>query len=110
MALAGLSPISWNGTLYYEGTRTSARVSLAYRDGYITAVPGGNGNDARGKNETLNVDIAATYRLGERTSLTFEGLNLTDQFEDRWISSTRRNSEEYTHTGRQFLVGARYRF
>ena len=110
MALAGLSPISWNGTLYYEGVKTSARVSLAYRDGYITAVPGGNGNDARGKNETLNVDVAATYRIGERTSLTFEGLNLTDQFEDRWISSTRRNSEEYTHTGRQFLVGARYRF
>nr|QQZ51458.1 TonB-dependent receptor [Phenylobacterium glaciei] len=109
LPLVGLSPKSWNATLYYEGERLSARVSTAYRDGYLSLVPGGNGNDARGKNPTLNVDVSLTYKLNERFSLSFEGINLTDQFEDRWISTERRNSEEYTHTGRQFFVGARVR-
>ena len=109
-SLVGLSPRSWNATLYYEDERLSARVSAAYRDAYLIGVPGGNGNDVRGKNKTLNVDVSATYKLSDKLSLTFEGLNLTDQFEDRWISSERRHSEDYTHTGRQYLVGARYRF
>ncbi|MDO8379097.1 TonB-dependent receptor [Phenylobacterium sp.] len=110
LPLVGLSPRSWNATLYYEDERFSARVSASYRDAYLIGVPGGNGNDVRGKNKTLNVDVSATYRLSDQLSLTFEGVNLTDQFEDRWISSERRNSEDYTHTGRQFFVGARYRF
>ncbi|MFD3263062.1 TonB-dependent receptor [Phenylobacterium ferrooxidans] len=110
LPLVGLSPRSWNATLYYEDARLSARVSASHRDAYLAAVPGGNGNDARGKNSTLNVDVSASYRLSEQLSLTFEGINLTDEFEDRWISIERRNSEDYTHTGRQYLVGARYRF
>ncbi|MDO8801743.1 TonB-dependent receptor [Phenylobacterium sp.] len=110
LPLVGLSPRSWNATLYYEDTRLSARVSASYRDEYLAAVPGGNGNDARGKNSTLNVDFSANYKISEQFSLTFEGINLTDEFEDRWISIERRNSEDYTHTGRQFYLGARYRF
>lgn len=110
LPLVGLSPRSWNATLYYEDTRLSARVSASYRDAYLAAVPGGNGNDARGKNSTLNVDASASYKVSEQLSLTLEAINLTDQFEDRWISIARRNSEDYTHTGRQVFVGARYRF
>lgn len=110
LPLVGLSPESWNATLYYEGTRLAARVSTAYRDGYLSAVPGGNGNDARGKNGTLNVDVSATYKLTDQLLLSLEALNLTDQYEDRWISTQRMNSEEYTHTGRQVYLGVRYRF
>ncbi|WP_310541191.1 TonB-dependent receptor [Phenylobacterium sp.] len=110
LPLVGLSPRSWNTTLYYEDTRLSARVSASHRDEYLAAVPGGNGNDARGKNSTLNVDLSASYKVNDQLSLTFEAINLTDAFEDRWISIERRNSEDYTHTGRQFYLGARYRF
>lgn len=108
--LVGLSPNSWNATLYYEKDKLSARVSGAFRDGYLTGVPGGNGNDVRGKNETFNVDVSASYDLTDRITLTFEGINLTDQFDDRWISSQRKSSESYEHTGRQYYAGVRYRY
>lgn len=108
--LVGLSPESWNATLYYEDPRFSARVSAAYRDAYLSAIPGGNGNDVRGKDSTLNLDMSASYKLSDRLSLTFEAINLTDEYENRFTSTERHNSEEYTHTGRQFFLGARYRF
>ena len=108
LPLVGLSPTSWNATIYYEGDRFTARVSVAYRDSFLTGVPGGNGNDARGKAATSNIDFAARWQVSDRVAATFEGLNLTDEFEDRWISTERDNSEEYTHTGRQFLLGLRY--
>ena len=106
----GLSPSSWNATLYYDDGRLSARISAAYRGAYITQVPGGNGNDAIGKEATFNLDAAASYAVTKRVSLTFEAINLTDRPDDRWISTERKNSQLYSHTGREYYLGARYRF
>lgn len=108
--LVGLSPYSFNATLYYEYEKVKARVSASYRDGYLSTVPGGNGNDVRGKFSTLNFDASASYEITDKLTLSVEGINLTDEFDDRWISSERKSSEEYVHTGRQFYVGVRYKF
>ena len=108
--LVGLSPKSFNVTVYYEYEKLKARVSGAYRDGYLSTVPGGNGNDVRGKFSTLNVDASASYDVTDHLTISVEGINLTDEFDDRWISSERKSSEEYVHTGRQFYVGFRYKF
>ncbi|MBW3560630.1 MAG: TonB-dependent receptor [Proteobacteria bacterium] len=109
--LIGLSKTAYNGTLYYEDERFSARVSAAYRDRYFSQVPGGNtGNDVNGYNETLTVDAAASYNLTPKVKLTFEGLNLTDAINDQF-QDTRRNSVlVYSHTGRQYNFGVQYRF
>ncbi len=109
--LIGLSKTAYNGTLYYEDERFSARVSAAYRDRYFSQVPGGNtGNDVNGYNETLTVDAAASYNLTPQVKLTFEGLNLTDAVNDQF-QDTRRNSVlVYSHTGRQYNFGVQYRF
>lgn len=107
--LINLSENSWNATLYFENERFSARVSGAYRDPYLVQVPGGSGNDLRGKQDTMNVDVSATFKLNEQISFTFEGINLTDQFDERYISSVRENSESFEHTGRQYFVGFRYK-
>lgn len=107
--LVSLSPQSWNATLYYEYGAVSARLSAAYRDEYLTLVPGGNGNDARGRDQTLHVDASASWAVSDTLTLTFEAINLGDEPESRWISSERRNNEEYGHTGRQFWIGARWR-
>ncbi|HEY0647217.1 TonB-dependent receptor [Phenylobacterium sp.] len=108
--LVGLSPKSFNVTLYYEYEKLKARVSGAYRDGYLSTVPGGNGNDVRGKFSTLNVDASASFDITDKLTVSIEGINLTDEFDDRWISSERKSSEEYVHTGRQFYMGFRYKF
>ena len=89
--LVGLSPRSWNATLYYEHGRAKARVSGAYRAGYLSTVPGGNGNDVRGKFSTFNLDASASFEITEQLSASIEGINLTDQFDDRWISSQRKS-------------------
>lgn len=109
--LINLSPESWNATLYYEDDKFSARVSAAYRDQYLQNVPGRNGNDLEGKAETFNLDASASYQVTDQVELTFEALNLTDEENHQWVGTDDRQSTSvYHHTGRQYYVGARYRF
>jgi iron complex outermembrane receptor protein len=108
--LVGLSNNAWNATLYYEGERFSARVSGSYRDDYLTTVPGRNNNDVEGTKATTTVDFSASYQVNDQLELTFEGINLTDEFSDQWVDSVGDRSSVYHHTGRQYLVGVRYKF
>lgn len=109
--LINLSPQSWNATLYYEDDKFSARVSASARDEYLQNVPGRNGNALEGKFDTFNVDASMSYQLTDQVQLTFEGINLTDEFNHQWVGNDDRQSTSvYHHTGRQYYVGARYRF
>lgn len=108
--LVQLSPNSYNATVFYEYGPLAWRVSTSYRDGYLTLVPGRNNNDVEGKNSTLNVDLSATYSVTPRLQLTFQALNLTDQYNDQYVSSTRDSPSYYTHVGRQYYAGVRYKF
>jgi len=121
--LVGLSRHSANATLYYEDERFSIRGSVAYRSGYLTNVPGRNGvsppspnaaqptfNDVEGTHGTVNVDMAASFTLTDNITLTFEGVNLTDEYVDQYIDSRADRLSVYHHTGRQFYVGARFSF
>jgi iron complex outermembrane receptor protein len=119
--LVNLSPDAWNATLYYEGNGLSVRVSGAYRDSYLTAVPAASAppnqanpalpfQDADGTNETLFVDLSASYEINDHLAVSFEALNLTDEFNDQFTDTTANREVTYTHTGKQFFLGARYKF
>ena len=108
--LINLSPNAYNATLYYENDAFSARVSGAYRDDYLQRVPGQNNNDVEGKRETFNVDFALTWNINDRLSLSLEGINLTDEFNDQFVDSVGDRPSVYHHTGRQFYTGIRYQF
>lgn len=108
--LVGQSPESLSATLYYERGPFEARISSTWRDEYLTTVPAASGNDVEGKAATLNLDFSASYELSDKIVLTFEAINLTDVYDERWISSTRQNSLNYEHTGREFVFGVRYRY
>ena len=115
--LVNLSPDAWNATLYYDDGKFNARVSAAYRDAYYQSVPGSNGAQGlipyQGKSESTTIDASASYNITDNVSVTIEGLNLTDE-ENRQnhgdIDGARDSTYVYHHTGRQFYVGARYRF
>ncbi len=107
--LTGQSSNIFNTTLYYEGKGFSARVSAAYRDRYLTAFPGGNGNNEAGQNGTTNIDASIRYDLTDKVSVTLEGVNLTDQFTDAYVDTTNRVSN-YRHFGREILLGFRWRY
>ncbi len=82
------------------------------------ALKPGNNADFQGKNKTFNLDAQAIYALTPHLALTVQGLNLTDQYNDRYNvynSSTFGNQDgdaplDYVHTGRTFLAGVRYTY
>ena len=109
--LTGLSKNAFNATLYYEDKAFSARVSAAYRDNYLTAVPSGTSfNNADGVRSTLTFDTSISYSFNTHFKITLEGLNLTDQFNQQFTDTNRDSILVNTHTGRQFYLGARYAF
>lgn len=108
--LIGQSPESLSATLYYQRGPFETRISSTWRDEYLTTVPAGNGNDVEGKAGTLNLDFKASYRLTDNIDLSFEAINLTDAYDERWVNSERQNNLNYEHTGREFLLGVRYRY
>jgi iron complex outermembrane receptor protein len=105
--LVGLSHHAANATLFYEDERFSLRGSVAYRSGYLTQVPGSDGNEVHGANGTINVDMQMSYNITDQIRFSIEALNLTDQYNDLYVGFSNRLNV-YTHTGRQFLVGLRY--
>jgi iron complex outermembrane recepter protein len=119
--LTGLSKSAYNATLYWENDVFSARVAASYRDDYRTTVPARNGallagniaptyNDVEGTAETLNIDVSASWSVTPSLDLTVEALNLTDEFQDQWIDSAGNRLSYYHHQGREYLLGARYKF
>ena len=43
-------------------------------------------------------------------TVSLEGLNLTDEANDQFTDTVADRVVVYTHTGRQFFLGARYKF
>ncbi|HEY0087025.1 MAG TPA: TonB-dependent receptor [Allosphingosinicella sp.] len=107
-SLFGLSNKALNGTLYYEDSKFSARVSASYRSGYVDA-NSGTGNIFEGYNSTINVDASVRYRITEQVELSLEGINLTDEYRDRWTDEDANRNYEYNHFGRTVLFGARFK-
>jgi iron complex outermembrane recepter protein len=109
--LTNLSKDSANGTLFYEDDRLSLRASVSYRSGYVTAFAGGarESSSEEGVNSNLQVDASASYKVTDALSLTLEGLNLTDEYQDFYIDADDR-VVLYHNTGRQYYFGARVRF
>ena len=108
--LLNLSPKSWNATLYYDDGVFSARVSAASRSGFLTRVPGQNNNDVEGKNSSTNVDASISFKVTPNLDLTLEGVNLTNEANDQFISRARDSVVVYHKTGREYLLGMRYKF
>lgn len=114
--LTGLSKSSWNATLFYEGKVFSGRVSATNRDDYLTQVPGTeagfNVDGTHGMTGTTFIDASIRYAISDKLELSLEGMNLTNEASDEWVYSpaTGRLPLQYTETGRQFMLGARYKF
>ena len=107
--LTGLSKHAFNTTLYYEDERFSARIAGAWRDDYLTTVPGRNNNDVEGTKGTFNLDFMATWKYSDHLEFFLEGVNLTDEWDDQWVDSVGDRLSTYTRTGREYYVGFRWR-
>ncbi|MBX3565204.1 MAG: TonB-dependent receptor [Sphingomonas sp.] len=106
--LFGLSKTAFNGTLYYEDSKFSARVSASYRGPYVDA-NSGTGNVFEGYNRAINVDASIRYKVLENLELSVEGVNLTDDYRSRYTDLDANRNYEYNHFGRTILFGARFK-
>lgn len=107
--LTGQSKNTFNTTLYYEDGPFQARVSAAYRSGYLMSFPGGNGNSEEGMNATTYVDASMSYDISDSMTISLEGINLTDEYNDRYVDVADRVSD-YRHTGREIAIGLRWKY
>ena len=105
--IIGFSDDAFNATLYYEDDKFSGRVSTAYRSAFQTRSPNSSGRDERGYDSTTHVDLAMAYKLNDTMSLTFEALNLTDEYENQ-IFDAADIVYVYHHTGTEFILGFRW--
>jgi iron complex outermembrane receptor protein len=121
--LLQLSKNAFNATLYFENDRFSARVSAAYRGPYLTTAPGRNfafppptsstavsSEFVEGTNSTLNIDFSSSWKVSDNVELTLEALNLTDEWQDQFTDANANRLSYYHHQGREYLVGARFKF
>ncbi|WP_411849368.1 TonB-dependent receptor [Stenotrophomonas sp. LGBM10] len=109
--LTGLSKNSWNATLFYEGPVFAARVSATNRDDYLTQVPATEaGFDVHGMTGTTVIDASVRYKISDQLELSLEAVNLTNEASDEWVGSQWQLPLQYTETGRQYLLGLRYKF
>lgn len=108
--LLNLSKVAYNGTLYYEDGPFQARISAAYRDPYLTAVPASYSVDVGGIEKSTYVDFSISYRWGDNITFSFEGINLTDEVNVSYVDSEAQRLSDYFQSGRQFYAGVRYSF
>ncbi len=114
--LTGLSRSSWNATLFYEGDKFAGRVSATNRDDYLTQAPGSeagfNVDGVHGVSGTTVIDASLRYKISDQVELSLEAINLTNEGYDEWVQSptTGQLPLYYTETGRQYLLGFRYKF
>ena len=106
--LYGLSKRAYNGTLYYEDAKFSARGSISYRSPYIDGASA-TGNLFEGYGATTNVDASMRYKLTPAVEVSLEGTNLTDNYRSRYTDLDANRNYENNHFGRTFLVGARFK-
>lgn len=108
--LVGLSKNTASGTIFYEDSAFSIRATASYRDRYIRAIPASPGSDLQGNSPNTFVDASASYNLTEHVKLIAEVQNLTDERNNLYIDSVRRDTLFQTRIGRTFTFGVNFQF
>lgn len=106
--LGNVSKQAYNGTLYYDDGKFSARVMVSYRGRYHEGASG-TGNLLEGYGATTNLDASMRYKLTDWVELSVEGNNLLDTYRYRFTDFDADRNYENNHFGRTILFGARFK-
>ncbi len=110
-ALTGISPTSYNATLYYETNQWGVRASLNYRSRYYTQYDNTSimSTGTRGFDATTYVDAAAFFNVTKKLQLTFDAVNLTNQKETQFWGQPHYLYNQ-VQSGSTYMVGLGYKF
>ena len=93
-------------TGYYECWPVSARLSYNYRSKFFIDI---DRAAPLNQKSTSSLDASVSYKLTENFSLTADAINLTNEKIEQYSGSTVRPRAIYDN-GRQFYIGARFRY
>ena len=110
--LQNLSRRSANATIYYDDGTFQARMSAAYRSKYIPngGIAPGNLNDISVNGATFNLDASSSYKIDDNFTVSFQALNLTNQFQYQYVDSVGHRLLYNHQTGREFFLGLGYNY
>jgi TonB-dependent receptor len=108
-ALLGLSD-SANLVAFYDKDGVQVRVAYNWRDAFLSATVGGNGQQEPAYTEAYGqVDLSASYQFNENFSVQLEGINVLEA--GRRVHARTQNAVIYAaNQEARYGVGARYKF
>ena len=104
--LVGASEHTYNLGGYYENARFSARLAWTWRSQFFVGL---DRSTPQYQDDTGTLSASASYRINDRLSLTFEGLNLNDP-ELKYFGANEDQPRAFYVNGRQYYVGVRFEF
>jgi TonB-dependent receptor len=109
--LTGISPTSYNVTLYYETNRWGVRGSLNHRSRYYTGYDPSSviSADTRGFEGTTYIDAAAFYNITKTLQFTFDAINLTNEKETQFFGQPHYLYNQ-NQSGTTYLAGLSAKF
>jgi TonB-dependent receptor len=108
--LNGLSEEAFNATLYYDDRRLMARLSYTYREQFQRNATSRLGNDLDYTESYQGWDFSASYRLTDNFKLSFEALNINEEFRVDRMDSVAGRIENYFGAGTQYYFGLQYTY
>jgi iron complex outermembrane receptor protein len=111
-AITGISPTSYNATLYYETSIWSVRASLNHRSAYYTgrnSTPDPVNASTRGFEGTNYLDAAASYNLTDKIQFTLDAINLTNEKETEFFGQAHYLYTQ-TQSGTTYMLGVSYKY
>ena len=104
--IPGNSKHAFNVTGYYERGPLSARLSYTYRSKFFIDI---DRAAPLNQKSTSSLDASASYKLTDNFWLTADAINLTNEKIEQFSGTTTRPRAIYDN-GRQFYIGARFRY
>jgi iron complex outermembrane receptor protein len=104
--IPGNSKHAFNVTGYYERGPASVRLSYTYRSKFFIDIDRASPLNQK---STSSLDASASYKLTRNIWLTADAVNLTNEKIEQYSGSTVRPRAIYDN-GRQFYIGARFRY
>lgn len=108
IGLPGLSPYVFNATVFFDYEGFSTRLSVRHRDEFVAEIVAVETQEVFFDKETV-MDYQASYAFDSGVDITFQILNLTDE-PTRTFFGTQAQTGTLQNFGRQFYLGANYKF
>ncbi|MFT5711790.1 MAG: iron complex outermembrane receptor protein [Glaciecola sp.] len=107
-ALEGLGD-SQNAILFYEKDAFQARVAFNNRNSFLQTLSNGDTGEPEFVDDYGQWDISASYDINENFTLLFEGVNITDEYTEKF-GRIQSHFTEQVRTGTRYSIGIRGAF